>query len=60
MAFSMPSVTTLGVDLRVAGMAEGHQVCFIVVTAFSQRLDVMHQLRLGKPAFVVVRLFCSI
>ena len=51
MAFSMPSVTALRMDLGVAGMAEGHQVRFTVVAALSQRLDVMHLLRLDEPAF---------
>lgn len=56
MAFSMPSVTALRMDLGVAGMAEGHQVRFTVVAALSQRLDVMHLLRLGKPAFALAPL----
>ena len=52
----MPSVTALRMDLGVAGMAEGHQVRFTVVAAFSQRLDVMHLLRLDEPAFLLAPL----
>ena len=52
----MPSVTALRMDLGVAGMAEGHQVRFTVVAALSQRLDVMHLLCLGKPAFALAPL----
>lgn len=40
----------------MAGMAEGHQVCFTVVAALSQRLDVMHLLRLDEPAFLLASL----
>ena len=40
----------------MAGVAEGHQVRFTVVAALSQRLDVMHLLRLGKPAFALAPL----
>ena len=56
MAFSMPSVTALRMDLGVAGMAEGHQVLVSMVTAFCQRLDVMHLLRLHEPAFLLAQL----
>ena len=52
----MPSVTALRMDLGVAGMAEGHQVRFTVVAALSQRLDVMHLLRLDEPAFLLAPL----
>ena len=37
-------------------MAEGHQVRFTVVTALSQRLDVMHLLCLDEPAFPLASL----
>ena len=40
----------------MAGVAEGHQVCFIVVAALSQRLDMMHLLRPGKSAFLLAPL----
>ena len=53
---SVPPVTTLGVYLGMAGMAEGHQVRFTVVTALSQRLDVMHLLCLDEPAFPLASL----
>ena len=52
----MPSVTTLGVYLGMAGMAEGHQVFVSVAAALSQRLDVMYLLRLCKPAFLLAAL----
>ena len=38
-------------DLRVTGMAKGHQIIFPVIPAFCQRLNVMHLLRLDEPAF---------
>ena len=52
----MPAVTALGVGLRVAGMAEEHQVLVSMVTALCQRLDVMHLLRLDEPAFLLALL----
>lgn len=36
----------------MAGRTKRHQVPVVVVTAFCQRLDVMHLLRLSKSAFL--------
>ena len=47
----MPSVTTLGMDLGVSGMAEGHQIFVSVIAALSQWFDVMHLIRLDESAF---------
>ena len=48
----VPSVPTFGMDLCMAGRTKRHQVPVVVVTAFCQRLDVMHLLRLSKSAFL--------
>ena len=56
MAFSMPSVTALRMDLRMARRTQRHQVLVSMVAAFSQRLDVMHLLRLDEPAFLLAPL----
>ena len=56
MAFSMPSVTALRMDLGVAGRTKRHQVRFTMVAVFWQRLDVMHLIRFGKPTFFLALL----
>lgn len=48
----MPPVTTLCMDLCMTRRTKGHQVPIAVVTAFCQRLDVMHLLRFGKSPFL--------
>ncbi len=48
----VPPVTTLRMDLCMARRTKCHQISIAVVTAFCQRLFVMHLLRFNEPSFL--------